>query len=200
VICASINGSVCTTAPSCTFSTPFTSIGYGGACFPKDVQALTATGRQHHVDVSLLEAVEHVNHLSWENYVTKVTNRLQPGAKVAIWGLAFKANTDDIRFAPAVKIAKKLSQLGYKVTAYDPAAMSNVKKELAHAISYTNDQYGALAGAEALCVLTEWNEFRQADMQKVKDLLTGDLIIDGRNLYDIQKMKQLGFTYVSTGR
>jgi UDPglucose 6-dehydrogenase len=78
--------------------------------------------------------------------------------------------------------------------------MSNVKKELAHAISYTNDQYGALAGAEALCVLTEWNEFRQADMQKVKDLLTGDLIIDGRNLYDIQKMKQLGFTYVSTGR
>lgn len=176
------------------------SIGYGGACFPKDVQAMTATGRQIGVDVSLLEAVEHVNKLSWENYVKKVRINVKRGSKIAVWGLAFKANTDDIRFAPAVKIVKALVQDGYKIAAYDPAAMQNVKGELGHAIGFVENPYDALDSSEALCVLTEWNEFRQADMNKVKEMLKTALVIDGRNLYDPTHMTSLGFKYISTGR
>lgn len=191
------------------------SIGYGGACFPKDVQALTATGRSEGVDVSLLEAVEKVNVLVWQNYVAKV-KRLVPlhpslgkGAhnvgegvvrRLAVWGLAFKANTDDIRFAPAVKIVEQLAKDGYQVVAYDPAAMPNVKKQLGDLISYHDKQYDMIEGADALCILTEWNEFKQADLAKIKQILKNPLVIDGRNLYEVQKMKNLGFTYVSTGR
>ncbi len=186
------------------------SIGYGGACFPKDVQALTATGKQYKVDVSLLEAVERVNELSWQNYVAKVkkyapiklsTQHLALGTpSIAVWGLAFKANTDDIRFAPAVKIVEQLAKEGYVVRAYDPAAMPNVKKQLGDVIEYTDKQYEMLTGADALCILTEWNEFRQADLTRVKSLLKRPLIIDGRNLYDPVKLKDLGFAYISTGR
>lgn len=176
------------------------SIGYGGACFPKDVQALTATGRQIGVDVSILESVEKVNRLSWENYVAKVQKSVPKNSVVAVWGLAFKANTDDIRFAPAVKIVTTLAKSGYKIVAYDPAAMPNVKKQLGDSICYAEDPYMAVDGAQALCILTEWNEFRQADLPKVKSLLKSPIIIDGRNLYDVKKMIGLGFSYISTGR
>jgi UDPglucose 6-dehydrogenase len=176
------------------------SIGYGGACFPKDVQALTATGRSEGVDVSLLEAVEKVNLLVWQNYVAKVKSQVKSGGKLAVWGLAFKANTDDIRFAPAVKIVEQLAKDGYQIVAYDPAAMPNVKKQLGDLIAYSEKQYEMIEGADALCILTEWNEFKQADLVKIKKILKNPLVIDGRNLYEVQKMKDLGFTYISTGR
>jgi len=176
------------------------SIGYGGACFPKDVQALTATGRQIGVDVSMLESVEKINRLSWENFVQKVVDNVPSGSKVAVWGLAFKANTDDIRFAPSVKIAAALADKGYIVSAYDPAAMENVKKQIGDKISYASNAFEAINGADVLCVLTEWNEFRQADLRKVKASLKKPMIIDGRNLYDPKKMSSYGFTYISTGR
>ena len=176
------------------------SIGYGGACFPKDVQALTATGRTEGVDVALLEAVEKVNQLVWQNYVTKVKKHVKKGGKLAVWGLAFKANTDDIRFAPAVKIVEALAREGYQIVAYDPAAMPNVKNQIGDIISYHDAQYDMIEGADALCILTEWNEFKQADLAKIKSIMKHALVIDGRNLYDVKKMKELGFTYISTGR
>ena len=176
------------------------SIGYGGACFPKDVQALTATGRQIGVDVSMLESVEKINRLSWENFVQKVVDNVPAGSKVGVWGLAFKANTDDIRFAPSVKIAAALADKGYVVSAYDPAAMENVKRQIGDKISYVSNAFEAINGADALCILTEWNEFRQADLHKIKSSLKKPMIIDGRNLYDPQKMNSYGFTYISTGR
>jgi len=187
------------------------SIGYGGACFPKDVQALIATGYQYKVDVSLMEAVENVNELSWKNYVGKVKkyvpiqlstqhSALSTAPCLAVWGLSFKANTDDIRFAPAVKIVEQLAKDGYTVKVYDPAAMTNVKKQLGDSLEYYEKMYDMVSGADALCILTEWNEFRQADLAKIKSLLKKPLIIDGRNLYDPIRMKELGFTYISTGR
>jgi len=178
-------------------------IGYGGSCFPKDVQALTATGRQLQVDVSLLEAVEKVNKSAWENFVDKVSKYVpiqQGQTRIAVWGLAFKQDTDDIRFAPSLKIIKALIAKGYSIVAYDPAAMGNVRKQLGDTITYTTDSYEAVKGADALCILTQWNEFRQADLKKVKSLLNKPLIIDGRNLYEPKEMEALGFTYISTGR
>jgi UDPglucose 6-dehydrogenase len=176
------------------------SIGYGGACFPKDVQALIATGNQYKVDVSLMEAVENVNELSWKNYVEKVKKHVKTGSVLAVWGLSFKANTDDIRFAPAVKIVEQLAKDGYTVKAYDPAAMNNVKKQLGNSLEYYEKMYDVVSGADALCILTEWNEFRQADLAKIKSLLKQPVVIDGRNLYDPVKMKEMGFKYIGTGR
>ena len=176
------------------------SIGYGGACFPKDVQALIATGNQYKVDVSLMEAVENVNELSWKNYVEKVKKHIKTGSVLAVWGLAFKANTDDIRFAPAVKIVEQLAKDGYTVRVYDPAAMTNVKKQLGSSLEYYEKMYDVVSGADALCILTEWNEFRQADLAKIKSLLKQPVVIDGRNLYDPVKMKEMGFKYIGTGR
>ncbi len=192
------------------------SIGYGGACFPKDVQALIATGHDNKVDVSLLEAVEKVNDLSWKNFVAKVRKYIPihaspgeappttrgggEGVVIAVWGLAFKANTDDIRFSAAVKIVKQLAEDGYTVRAYDPAAIPRVQKQLGDKLEYGEKMFDVVKGADALCILTEWNEFRQADLMKVKSLLKRPLIIDGRNLYDPVNMKELGFIYISTGR
>ena len=122
------------------------------------------------------------------------------GKNIAIWGLSFKPNTDDIRFAPSLYIIKNLLQDGYHITAYDPAAMENVRRILKDQINYAGDPYEAANGADALCVLTEWNEFMQADLLKVKAHLKVPLIIDGRNIYQPNTLKNLGFTYISTGR
>jgi UDPglucose 6-dehydrogenase len=176
------------------------SIGYGGACFPKDVQALTATGRNLGIDISLLESVETINKLSWENFVTKVKKFVPAGSLIAVWGLSFKANTDDIRFSPAIKIVDALVQSGYKIQVYDPVAMDNTKRQFGDKVKYTKDALSACKNADGLCVLTEWNEFRQADMQKVRDALRTPTIIDGRNLYDQEAVKKLGLLYISTGR
>src|SRR3989344_4211410 len=174
-------------------------IGYGGSCFPKDVMALISTGQQIGVDTSLLDAVEEINREVQNNFIEKVKKNVN-GKNIAIWGLSFKPNTDDIRFAPSLYIIKNLLQDGYHITAYDPAAMENVRRILKDQINYAGDPYEAANGADALCVLTEWNEFMQADLLKVKAHLKVPLIIDGRNIYQPNMLKNLGFTYISTGR
>ena len=174
-------------------------IGYGGSCFPKDVMALISIGQQIGIDTSLLDAVEEVNREVQNNFIEKVKSATV-GKNLAVWGLSFKPNTDDIRFAPSLYIIKTLLQEGYKITAYDPAAMENVKRVLKVAINYAAGPYEAVKGADALCILTEWNEFKQADLIKVKSHLKTPVIIDGRNIYQPQMLKNMGFTYISTGR
>ncbi len=174
-------------------------IGYGGSCFPKDVMALINTGQQIGVDTSLLDAVEEINREVQNNFIEKVRKNVS-GKNIAVWGLSFKPNTDDVRFAPSLYIIKNLIQDGYKITAYDPAAMENVKRVFKNQIKYAEDQYDAAKDADALCIITEWNEFKQADLKKVKSNLKTPLIIDGRNIYQPHMLKTLGFTYISTGK
>lgn len=174
-------------------------IGYGGSCFPKDVMALIETGKKYGVDTELLDAVEHINKTVRSNFIQKVTQNVK-GKKIAVWGLAFKPNTDDIRFAPSLYIIEDLLKLGYEIIAFDPAAANNVKKKMGEHITFSNDMYETTVGADALLIFTEWNEFKQARLEKVKDSLKTPIIIDGRNLYLTDKMKEMGFTYISTGR
>lgn len=174
-------------------------IGYGGSCFPKDVKALISTGKEMGIDTTLLDTVEDVNEIVRDNFIQKVEKNVQ-GKKLAFWGLSFKPDTDDIRFAPSLYIMEDLVEKGYEIIAYDPAAMDNVKKKYGDKITYVDNPYEAVNGADALCIMTEWNEFKQADLKKVKSLLIHPLILDGRNIYQPEKMKELGFTYISTGR
>ncbi len=177
----------------------YAGIGYGGSCFPKDVKALISTGKQYDVDTQLLDSVEEVNEKVMINFIQKVLHNVK-GKNLAIWGLSFKPNTDDIRFAPSLYIIEELLGKGYSITAFDPAATKNVQKKLGDKITYVNDPYDAVKDADALLILTEWNEFMQADLNKIKSLLKTPVIIDGRNIYQPAKMRQLGFTYISTGR
>ncbi len=177
----------------------FPGIGYGGSCFPKDVMALIETGKKYGVDTALLDSVEKINKTVRANFIQKVTQHVK-GKKLAIWGLAFKPNTDDIRFAPSLYIIEELLKLGYEITAFDPAATNNVKKKMGEQITFATDMYSAVEGADGLLIFTEWNEFKQAHLDKVKTGLKSPIIIDGRNLYLTDKMKEMGFTYISTGR
>ncbi len=177
----------------------FPGIGYGGSCFPKDVMALIETGKKLQIDTTLLDSVEKINKTVRHNFIKKVKDNVK-GKKLAVWGLSFKPNTDDIRFAPSLYIIQDLLQLGYEIAAYDPAATENVKKQLSNKITFAQNMYSAVEGADALLIFTEWNEFMQANLQKVKSGLKTPLIIDGRNLYTTDKMKEMGFTYISTGR
>lgn len=174
-------------------------VGYGGSCFPKDVRALTSTGKNIGVDVSLLESVEEINQLARENVLNKIKQYAE-GQTVAIWGLAFKPDTDDIRFAPSTYIIEELLKDGYTVKVHDREAMDNIKKLFGDKIEYSDNQYDMLKDADALIILTEWNEFKQADLKRVKSILKKPLIIDGRNIYDLDEMKELGFQYISIGR
>ncbi|MBP9690795.1 UDP-glucose/GDP-mannose dehydrogenase family protein [Candidatus Woesebacteria bacterium] len=174
-------------------------IGYGGACFPKDVMALNETGKILNLDTGLLDAVEKINITVRKNFIEKVKKHVK-GKKIAAWGLAFKPNTDDIRFAPSLYIIEALLKDGFEITAYDPAAAENVKRQLGDSISYSEDIYKMVQGVDALLIFTEWNEFMQADLDRVKSLMNTPLIIDGRNIYSPDPMKQKGFTYISTGR
>jgi UDPglucose 6-dehydrogenase len=177
----------------------YSGVGYGGSCFPKDVRALTSTGKALGVDVSLLENVETINQQARENLFHKIQEHVKEKT-VTLWGLAFKPDTDDIRFAPSVYLIEELLKAGYTVRAHDREAMDNIKIKFGDKIQYFEDQYEALEGSDALIIVTEWNEFKQADLDKVKSLLKSPLIIDGRNIYDPLKMKQYGFEYISTGR
>ncbi len=177
----------------------YAGIGYGGSCFPKDVKALISTGKQYDVDTQLLDSVEEINEKVMINYVQKVLKHVS-GKNIAVWGLSFKPNTDDIRFAPSLYIMEELLGHGYNITAFDPAATKNIQKKLGDKINYVDDPYRAVKDADGLLILTEWNEFMQADLNKVKSLLKTPVIIDGRNIYQPARMKQLGFTYISTGR
>lgn len=174
-------------------------VGYGGSCFPKDVQALINTGKSIGIDTALLESVEKVNEQATTNFIEKIKDYVK-GKKIAIWGLSFKPDTDDIRFAPSIKVIRYLVDNGYDVHVYDAEALDHVRNKFGDAIHYYTEQYEAVQGADALCIITEWNEFKQANLAKIKQSMNTPLIIDGRNIYQSDKMKELGFTYISTGR
>ena len=182
----------------------FPGIGYGGSCFPKDVQALVQSSSEVDYDFEILKAVEKVNTLQKLHLVQKIgryyKNHLQD-KHFALWGLAFKPNTDDIREAPALSIIDALTKAGATITAYDPEAMPNVKAQIGDKIKYATNQYQALEKADALIIATEWSEFRTPDFERMEQALANNKIIfDGRNLFDVQKMKELGYHYESIGR
>ncbi len=188
----------------------FPGIGYGGSCFPKDVQALVQTAAQYEYNFNILNAVISVNDIQKTILADKMIHYFKgdlKGKKIGIWGLAFKPNTDDIREAPALYIIPKLIEAGATVTCFDPEGMKNTKEyfdqnhtEIAHLITYTEEQYQAIEGADALAICTEWNLFRTPDFDKMKLLLKNKAIFDGRNLYDMSEMKEKGFYYNSIGR
>lgn len=181
----------------------FPGIGYGGSCFPKDVQALAKSADEIGYDFKILDAVMDVNEKQKLHLIPSLksyfNNNLQ-GKKIALWGLAFKPNTDDIREAPALYMINALLQNGATVTAYDPEAMNNVKALLGDKIAFAEYQYDALTDADALVIATEWSEFRTPDFDKISSLLKNKVIFDGRNLFDIKQMEDAGFYYVSVGR
>ncbi|MBN1632907.1 MAG: UDP-glucose/GDP-mannose dehydrogenase family protein [Ignavibacteria bacterium] len=181
----------------------FAGIGYGGSCFPKDVKALIKTSTEKGSPLSLLSAVDSINNLQKVILVKKILAHFKgniKGKHFAAWGLAFKPNTDDMREAPSVYIIRELLTKGATVSAYDPAAMETSKFYLKDTITYAGSEMEALKNADALLVLTEWNEFRNPDFDEIKKVLKNPLIFDGRNIYSPERMSELGFTYYSIGR
>jgi len=174
-------------------------IGYGGACFPKDVKALIHTGRELGLNTGLLDEVENINKLARDNFAQKIIKN-STGKNLGIWGLSFKPNTDDVREAPSIFIIKKLLESGFKIIAYDPEATTHIKKQFGDQIKFAGDPYQTSENADALAILTEWNEFKQIDLPKVKSLMAKPVIFDGRNIYELDKIKELGFDYYSVGR
>jgi UDPglucose 6-dehydrogenase len=174
-------------------------VGYGGSCLPKDVLALIDTGKKLNIDTSLLEAVDKVNYQAKENFLQKILKNKQ-GKNTAILGLSFKPNTDDIRFAPSIFIIENLLKHGFKIKVFDPEAMGNIKKIFGEKIEYAKNPYEAAKNADQLIILTEWNEFKQIDLKKLKKILKKPVIFDGRNIYDPLLLKNLGFKYFSVGR
>lgn len=181
----------------------FPGIGYGGSCFPKDVQALEKAAVEHNYDFKILKSVMEVN----EKQKTVLTDKVLKyykgdikGKKFALWGLAFKPETDDIREAPALYIINDLVAAGAEVVAFDPEAVENVRALLGDKISYAKDQYEALEGADALLIATEWSVFRNPDFEKMEEVLKNKVVFDGRNLFDLEKMIDLGYYYNSIGR
>ncbi|HUS02920.1 MAG TPA: UDP-glucose/GDP-mannose dehydrogenase family protein, partial [Chitinophagaceae bacterium] len=181
----------------------FPGIGYGGSCFPKDVKALEQSSREIDYDFKILKAVMQVNEKQKLHLVEKIKEHFNndlAGKKIALWGLAFKPNTDDIREASALTIIEELTGAGVKISAYDPEAMPNVKREIGDKIEYKENQYETLTDADALVIATEWSEFRTPDFNRIGSLLKNKVIFDGRNLFDLNQMKECGFHYVSIGR
>ncbi len=181
----------------------FPGIGYGGSCFPKDVQALAKSAAEVGYDFKILDAVMNINELQKTIIIPKMKDYFKEnlkGKKIAVWGLSFKPDTDDIREAPALYIIDELIKAGVSIVAYDPEAMGNVKKLLGDKITYATDEYTALKGADALLIATEWSLFRTPDFEKVAALLKQKTIFDGRNLYGLEQMRELGFFYSSIGR
>ncbi|MDQ8155203.1 MAG: UDP-glucose/GDP-mannose dehydrogenase family protein [Gemmatimonadota bacterium] len=176
--------------------------GYGGSCFPKDVQALLRTAHGVEAPLSVLEAVEAANYRQKSVVGQKLTATLGSlqGKRIAVWGLAFKANTDDMRESPALVLIEQVLAAGGTVCAHDPAAMHEARRRLGDRVQYAESNYAALDGADALVVVTDWNEYRFPDFARIKGALKAPVIIDGRNLYDPAKMEKLGFTYRSIGR
>jgi UDPglucose 6-dehydrogenase len=181
----------------------FSGIGYGGSCFPKDVQALAKTAEANQYDFKVLKSVMEVNEIQKSIVVAKIKafykNNLK-GKKIAVWGLAFKPDTDDIREAPALHIIDALLKEGVSISTFDPEAMANVQKQLGDKIEFCENQYDALKGADALLITTEWAVFRTPDFDKMNELLKAKVVFDGRNLYECSQMKELGYYYNSIGR
>jgi len=181
----------------------FPGIGYGGSCFPKDVQALVKSSKEAGYHFSILDAVMDVNMNQKTIMFPRIMNHFGgdlKGKRIALWGLAFKPNTDDIREAPALYNIEKLIDKGATVVAYDPEAMDNVKNIMGDKIEYASNQYDALKNADALFIATEWSVFRNPDFDRVASLLNDKVIFDGRNLFEVDHMTELGFTYFSIGR
>jgi UDPglucose 6-dehydrogenase len=181
----------------------FAGVGYGGSCFPKDVQALAKSAAEVDYNFRILNSVMEANELQKKLLVEKMRkyyNGDLKGKKFALWGLAFKPETDDIREAPALYIIDELLGEGAEVVVYDPEAMENVKKLKGDTISYAANPYEALEGADALLIVTEWSLFRTPDFDRIEKALKAKVIFDGRNLYDIQKMIDCGYYYNSIGR
>jgi UDPglucose 6-dehydrogenase len=181
----------------------FAGIGYGGSCFPKDVNALIKSSNEVGYDFKILNAVVDVNERQKLHLLPKIKayfkNDLK-GKKIALWGLAFKPNTDDIREASSLSIIEELLKEGASVSAFDPEAMPNVRKQIGEKITYAENQYDALTDAHGLLIATEWSEFRTPDFNKISSLLKNKAIFDGRNLFDLTQMKECGFHYESIGR
>ncbi len=192
----------------------FPGVGYGGSCFPKDVKALAQTAKDHAVDAKVLKAVEAVNerqksllsdmilgHFSQQgNRRGKMPSKPLAGMTIAVWGLSFKPRTDDMREAPSVVIINNLLKAGAKVKAHDPVAEEEARKIFKNRIAIMDDGYDAIRGADALAVVTEWNEFRTPDFQKMKKLMKKRVVFDGRNLYKQDELRKMGFVYYGIGR
>ena len=180
----------------------FPGVGYGGSCFPKDVQAMMKSASDVGYDFKILRAVEDVNRLQKERLVSKMEAHFTSmnGRTIALWGLAFKPRTDDMREAPAIPIIERLLAAGATVRAYDPEAAPTARGIFGSRITLVDKSYDALDGADALAIVTEWNEFREPDFNKMRSLLRAPVIFDGRNIYSPEQMKALGFTYFSIGR
>ena len=175
--------------------------GYGGSCFPKDVKALISIAGGYNYDFKLLKEVENVNHSAKKLIVQKAEKMLGnlDGKHIGILGLAFKPNTDDMRFAPSIEITKWLQEKGAKITAFDPQSMEKAKKEI-QGITYVDDSYSVMKDADLLIVITDWNEFKELDFSRVKELMKSPNIIDARNIYDPKKLTNQGFSYQGVGR
>ncbi len=181
----------------------FPGIGYGGSCFPKDVKALYKTGLEHGYNFKILESVIDVNERQRKSLIPKLLNYFNNNLQdktIAVWGLAFKPETDDIREAPALYMIDELLKKGAKIKVFDPEAMENVKRKYGDQLEYASNMYNTLENADALIISTEWNIFRSPDLDKMKKLLKNPVIFDGRNIYKNEEMKNLGFTYFSVGR
>ena len=181
----------------------FPGIGYGGSCFPKDVQALAKSSTEVGYNFKILEAVMNVNEKQKLHLIPSINayfNNELRGKKIALWGLAFKPNTDDIREAPALYLIEAILSAGATIAAFDPEAMQNVKQLVGDRISFVENQYEALQDADALVIATEWSEFRTPNFDRISSLLKNKVIFDGRNLFDLNKMGDLGYHYVSIGR
>ena len=179
----------------------FPGLGYGGSCFPKDIKALINIAKVNSVDLQLCKAVDSVNILQRKIFFEKINNYFDnlEKKKFAVWGLSFKPNTDDIREAPSVEIIQNLIKSGSIINAHDPAASDNFSKVVNENINFFNDNYEALDGCDALIINTEWSEYRQPDFNKIKELLKNPVIFDGRNLYNEQKLSDMGFFYSNVG-
>jgi len=182
----------------------FPGVGYGGSCFPKDVRALVGTAKRHDYRVRILEAVDAVNEDQKRVLVNQVVSQFGndlTGKKLAVWGLAFKANTDDVREAPALVVIDALLKMGAEVAVFDPEAHETAAVELGDSVSYGRTLYDVVQGAHGLLVITDWNEFRQPNMERVREQMApSPVIFDGRNLYNPSKLRRLGFAYLGIGR
>ncbi len=178
-------------------------IGYGGSCFPKDVKALCRIAEKNGYDFKILKSVMAVNQKQKDIFFEKIKAHFNgdvAGRVIAVWGLSFKPNTDDIRESPALAIVEQLLENGARIIAFDPEAMDNVKREFGGALELVNDMYEALDGADALAIMTEWHVFRSPEFSKIRSLMKHPVIFDGRNVFDPQKIRALGFAYYSIGR
>ena len=178
-------------------------VGFGGSCFPKDVKALIAIGKVYGYDFTLLKATDAINDEARLHFIEKIQTHFHrdlQGKTIAVLGLSFKPDTDDMRFAPSITIIEALIAAGARVVAYDPVAIGNAKKVLPKNVIFANSPYEAVKDADAVAVLTEWNEFRQLDMVKLAKGLKERVLFDGRNMYDPQALKDLGYIYYGVGR